>query len=305
MTSLENKAIVVTGSARGIGAAYAQHLAGLGARVIVNDIAQDLVDTQVKHIVDAGGIAAGYVADVSDAEAAEALIAFCVETFGAIDGLVNNAGIMFVGPATDFDAAKTKKLFEVNVLGTIYCGVAALRRMIEQGSGTIVNVTSGAHMGLPDTAIYGASKGAIASLTYDWATDVHESGVRVNAVSPMAGTQMAEGVLRQQSVVGDELERKLAAFPKPEANAPVVSYLLSDLSKHLNGQVVRIDGEELSLVSRPAVQRPILSNAEWTTERVAEAFDGTLTARAMPLGLLELDGDYHFAPLGNYRVKAS
>jgi len=305
MISLQDKAIVVTGSARGIGAAYAQQIAALGARVLVNDVSQELVDLQVQRILDAGGVAAGYMADVSNAEAADALIAHCVETFGVIDGLVNNAGIMFVGPATDLDAARTKKLFEVNVLGTVFCGVAALRRMLAQGHGVVVNVTSGAHMGLPDTAIYGASKGAIASLTYDWATDVQGSGVRVNAVSPMAGTQMAEGVLRQQSVAGDDLERRLAAFPKPEANAPVVSYLLSDRSSHLNGQVVRIDGEELSVVSRPAVQRPVLSNAEWTVERVADAFDETLSARAMPLGLLELAGDYRFAPLGNYRVKAS
>lgn len=305
MSSLNNKAIVVTGSARGIGAAYAQHIAALGARVLVNDVSQELVDVRVQCIEDAGGIAAGYVADVSDAEQADALIAYCVETFGVIDGLVNNAGIMFVGPATDLDAAKTKKLFEVNVLGTIYCGVAALRRMLEQRHGVVVNVTSGAHMGLPDTAIYGASKGAIASLTYDWATDVRDTGVRVNAVSPMAGTQMAEGVLKQQAVVGEDLARKLAAFPKPEANAPVVSYLLSDRSSHLNGQIVRIDGADLSIVSRPAVQRPVLTRTEWTDDLVAEAFDETLTARAMPLGLLELDGDFRFAPLGNYRVKAS
>jgi len=302
MSSLQGKAIVITGAARGIGAAYAQHIVQRGARVVVNDVSQDLVDQQVSRIIADGGTATGYVADVSDAEAAHALIDHCVQTFGAIDGLINNAGIMFVGPSTDLDAARAKKLFEVNVLGTIHCGVAAMRRMIEQGHGVIVNVTSGSHMGLPDTAVYGASKGAIASLTYDWAVDLHGTGVRVNAISPMAGTQMAEGVLKQQSFTGAEFEQKLASFPTPASNAPVVSYLLSDQSSHLNGQVVRIDGTDLSLVSRPAVLRPVLTHAEWTDELVAEAFEKTLSNLAMPLGLLQLEGNYQFAPLSNYRV---
>lgn len=304
MTRTEGKAVVITGSGGGIGAAYADHLAATGVRVVINDVSQEAVDRQVARIVEAGGTATGLVADVSDADAAEALIEKCVSSFGAIDGLVNNAGIMFVGPSTDLDAARTKRLMEINVLGTIYCGTHAMRRMLAQGSGSIVNVTSGAHMGLANTAVYGASKGAVASLTYDWAADVAGTGVRVNAVSPMAGTQMAADVLKLRGLSVDERAQELAAFPRPEANAPVVSYLISDRSSHLNGQIVRIDGDDLSVVSRPSILQPVITRSDWTDERVAEAFDDTLSALAMPVGLLSVHGDFRFTPVSNYRIKS-
>lgn len=304
MTRTEGKAVVITGSGGGIGAAYADHLAATGVRVVINDVSQEAVDRQVARIVEAGGTATGLVADVSDADAAEALIEKCVSSFGAIDGLVNNAGIMFVGPSTDLDAARTKRLMEINVLGTIYCGTHAMRRMLAQGSGSIVNVTSGAHMGLANTAVYGASKGAVASLTYDWAADVAGTGVRVNAVSPMAGTQMAADVLKLRGLSVDEHAQELAAFPRPEANAPVVSYLISDRSSHLNGQIVRIDGDDLSVVSRPSILQPVITRSDWTDERVAEAFDDTLSALAMPVGLLSVHGDFRFTPVSNYRIKS-
>nr|WP_199906830.1 SDR family oxidoreductase [Aeromicrobium chenweiae] len=159
MTALQGKSVVITGSGGGIGAASARLAAREGASVVVNDLDQAAVDAVVGQIERDGGRAVGVVANVADASDAERIVDTCVEAFGVIDGLVNNAGIMFVGPSDDLDAERTRRLIEVNVLGAIFCGVHAMRRMKAQGFGSIVNVTSGAHMGLSNTAVYGASKG--------------------------------------------------------------------------------------------------------------------------------------------------
>lgn len=287
MSSLNGRAVVITGSGGGIGAACARLAAREGAAVVVNDLSAEAVEEVVRSITSAGGAAVGAPGDVSDSAQAEAIIERCVSAFGSINGLVNNAGIMIISEPDDLDEARARRLLEVNVLGSVFCGVAAMRRMRAQGSGAIVNVTSGAHMGLRASSIYGASKGAIASLTYGWATDLAGTGIRVNAVSPMAGTQMAADVLAFQRLDA----ARVAAFPTAEDNAPVVAFLLSDLSERLNGQVIRIDAGEISVIGRPAIIRPSVSQDQWDTEGVAKAFDSTLNAHLNPLGLLQVSGD--------------
>lgn len=299
MAALAQKAVVITGSGGGIGAAYARLAAREGASVVVNDLDQAAIDDVVGAIKADGGHAVGVAANVADASDAETIVETCVEAFGSIDGLVNNAGVMFVGPSDDLEPERIRRLFEVNVLGSIFCGVHAMRRMKAQGSGSIVNVTSGAHMGLSNTAVYGASKGAIASLTYDWATDLVGTGVRVNAVSPMAGTQMAADVLLFRGVVDNDLDNRLSVFPTAEDNAPVVGYLLSDASSHLNGQVVRIDGRELSIVGRPAILRPSATASAWDVSSIAEAFAGELAGLVNPPGLLQITGDFTYSLVKN------
>lgn len=287
MSSLSGKAVVITGSGGGIGAACARLASREGAAVVVNDLSAEAVEEVVRSITSAGGAAVGAPGDVSDPAQADAIIERCVRAYGSIDGLVNNAGIMIISEPDDIDEARARRLLEVNVLGSVFCGVAAMRRMRAQGSGAIVNVTSGAHMGLRASSIYGASKGAIASLTYGWAADLAGTGIRVNAVSPMAGTQMAADVLAFQRLE----PARIAAFPTAEDNAPVVMFLLSDLSERLNGQVIRIDAGEISVIGRPAIMRPSVSQDHWDTEGVAEAFASTLNAHLNPLGLLQVSGD--------------
>ncbi len=290
MSSLNGKSIVITGSGGGIGAAYAHLVAREGASVVVNDLDQQAVDATVVSIEAAGGRAIGVVGSVAVAAQAEGLIDACVDTFGSIDGLVNNAGLMIIAEPDDFDESRTRQLLEVNVLGSIFCGVRAMRHMRRQGSGVIVNVTSGAHMGLGASSIYGASKGAIASLTYGWATDLAGTGIRVNAVSPMAGTQMAADVLQFQGVDA----RRLSGFPAPADNAPLVAYLLCDASAHVNGQVIRIDAGEISVIGRPAIIRPSVAQDTWDVDGVAKAFENCLNEQLNPIGLLQVTGDFAY-----------
>jgi NAD(P)-dependent dehydrogenase (short-subunit alcohol dehydrogenase family) len=208
------------------------------------------------------------------------LINRCLEEYGRLDGLVNNAGIIRVARPEEMREADYRDLIEVNVLGPCYCGTHAMRHMIKEGHGVIVNVTSGAQAGSPLLAGYSASKGAIASLTFSWAMDLAGTGVRVNAISPMADTRMFDPKLRV-----DEAAAGQPPGPQPDDNAPVVVYLLSDSSQHLNGQVIRIDGTRLSLMTHPAILEPVLSAGEWTVAAIAEAFRSQLDAHVVGLGV--------------------
>lgn len=261
---LTGKAVVVTGAGRGLGAAYARLAAAEGARVVVND-----VDGAAARVV-ATGIGAQAVADDSDIaswEGAGALVSRCREEFGSIDGLVNNAGIFRLADPFSQDPEEFRAVVEVNLLGTAYCGLRAIRAMRDQGGGSVVNVTSGSHLGYPDVGAYGASKGGVASLTYCWAADLAGTGVRVNAVSPNAHTRMAEAY---EEYLGARARGQNIGKP-PEDNAPAVVFLLSDAAAGITGQVVRVDGAELSLMSRPAVLPPLVRMTEPSVAAVAAA----------------------------------
>jgi NAD(P)-dependent dehydrogenase (short-subunit alcohol dehydrogenase family) len=280
MGVLDGKAVIVTGAGRGLGAAYAVHAAEHGASVVVNDVDVTEARQVVGTIVDSGGQAVAHIADVSSWPAAEGLVARCVDQFGRLDGLVNNAGIIRVGRPETMGENDYRDLLHVNVLGSCYCGTHAMRRMLHQGSGVIVNVTSGAQAGSSLLAAYSASKGAIASLTYAWALDLADTGVRVNAIAPMAETRMFDPKLRS-----DQPAPGQPAGPQPIDNAPVVVYLLSDESEHLNGQVVRIDGNRLSLMSHPSILEPVLTAERWTVDSITEAFRDRLDEHSVPLGV--------------------
>jgi NAD(P)-dependent dehydrogenase (short-subunit alcohol dehydrogenase family) len=279
--SLAGKAVAITGAGRGLGAAYARLAAAEGAAVLVNDVDRAQAVEVVDQIRAAGGRAEADASDIATWSGAGRLVEHCAEAFGAIDGLVNNAGIFRMARPREQDPATFRAVIEVNLLGTAYCGLHAIAAMLDQGRGSIVNVTSGAHAGSLSMAAYGASKGGVASLTYCWAADLADTGVRVNAVSPNANTRMAQEFER---FLGDQAQGQ-NIDKSAESNAPAVVYLLSDASAAVNGQVVRIDGDELSLMSHPTVLGKGLRNPQWTVEDVARAFSTELAAQAQPLGL--------------------
>ncbi|KAA9160079.1 SDR family NAD(P)-dependent oxidoreductase [Amycolatopsis acidicola] len=273
--SLAGKVIVVTGAARGLGRAYAARLAARGARVVVNDVAG--VADVVEQLRLAGATAFGCAGSVADPDTAETLVGTCLREFGRIDGLVNNAGVRPEGWSWEEDPEITRRTVEVNLLGTLHCGAAALKAMVRQGSGSIVNVSSRAQAGIPRSATYAATKGAVASLTYSWALDV-PPGVRVNAIAPQArgtGTRRPGTVFRPEE-------------PEPEAIAPLVTYLLSDAAARVNGQVVRLIGRPagmaLGVVKHPRGARVLTDPGGWTEEAIAAAFAGDLGPDLEPVG---------------------
>jgi NAD(P)-dependent dehydrogenase (short-subunit alcohol dehydrogenase family) len=285
---LDGKPVVVTGAGRGLGLAYARAAALEGAHVVVNDIDADLCHSIAMAINNSGGTAVASNADVSSWEEAEGLIDFCVAEFGGIHGLVNNAGLFSMALPGEMTATDLADLWRVNVSGVAACGTFAIRRMTAEASGSIVNVVSGAHFGMKYMAADGATKGAVASLTYAWALELEDTGVRVNAISPLARTRMGESAANffEKHDLGTV---HLGQTPDASANAPVVVFLLSDAASRLNGQLVRIEGRQLALVSHPAVLDPIIISDEgWRPETIAATFEGVLSDRLVPTGMAPL-----------------
>lgn len=287
MEMLTGKCVVITGSGRGIGAACARGAARQGAAVIVNDIDAEAAEQTAEQIRSAGGRAHACPADVSDWAEAGRLIETCLSEYGRIDGLVNNAALFHYAPVTAIDPAAARALTDVNVLGPIHATGHAVGYMLAQGSGSIVNVVSGAHMGMASMGLYAATKGAVASMVYSWAIELEGTGVRVNGLSPFGRTRMTVGAEAMQNP--EEHARHLAQLPEPEANSPVVEYLLSDRARDVSGQLVRIDRGDLQLYTHPALLLPAATRPDWTAEAVAEAFDRDLKHRLVPCGVLGME----------------
>lgn len=264
---LEGKAIVVTGAGRGIGRALALAIAQQGASVVVNNRTLALAQEVATRIRDAGGIAVANGASVENWGESAELIAQCEGEFGKIDGLVNNAALFASAAPDEMSEVQIRELVDTNLLGTVFCGIHAMRAMRRRGRGSIVNTTAGSQMGNELVSIYGATKGAVASLTYCWAIDLRADGIRVNAVWPFADTRLA-------------LQRPARLRPKnppaPESNAPLVVYLLSDLSAAITGQVLVSRGKLLAIASHPAVSSARAMADEWSVETVATAFASIL-----------------------------
>lgn len=286
MTRLDGKAIIITGAGQGIGAAHARLAARLGARVLLTDVDGAGVQTVAREITRAGGRALAVQADIVHPDTPDLLVARCIEAFGTISGLMNNAGVLLPGKLEEMTRDDLVTSFEVNVLGTAACTQAVVRALRARGlAGSIVNTTSGSHAGDVALGAYAASKGAVASLTYTWAMELRETPIRVNAISPLAGTRMAQrnrALLAEQSVAR---EVTYTALPEPEVNAPVACYLASDAAREIHGQIVRIAGDELSLVTHPMIAAPVL-RGRWDIDAVAQAFETTLKREQQRLGLV-------------------
>jgi len=241
--SLEGRVALVTGAARGIGAATALALAEAGARVALVDRDAEGIDKTADAIGRAGSDALAIPADVTDAPAIERAVDTVMAEWGRLDVLVNNAGIVrdaTLGKVSDDDWTAT---LDVNLRGTMIGTRAALRPMRAAGSGRILSATSVvARMGNYGQTAYAASKAGIIGLTRAWARELGPLGITANAVAPgFIDTEMARGV--PEKVLSTLLERTAARrLGRPEEVAAVYVFLASDLASFINGAVVGVDG---------------------------------------------------------------
>ena len=241
---LAGKVALVTGGSRGIGRAVAEALAREGAAVAVaagRDLAAAEETATAVRALGVGGIP--LQGDVSAAAQADALVAATLGQWGRLDLLVNNAGITRDGLLMRMDEGDWDAVVDVNLKGAFLCTRAALKPMVRQRSGCIVNITS--VMGLRGSAgqaNYAAAKSGMIGLTKSAAWEVASRGIRVNAVAPgFITTRMTEGL--PQGVTAEALKRiPLGRFGRPEDVAGVVVFLCSEAAGYITGQVVVVDG---------------------------------------------------------------
>lgn len=251
MGKLDGKIAIITGAARGLGAAYAKAFATEGARVCVSDVLDP--STTVAAIESSGGKAIGVKADVTDMSACENLVAQTVEAFGGVDVLVNNAALFVDIPRRtflDIDSDEWDKVMAVNVRGSFNCAKAVVPVMRDRGAGSIINISSSTAMkGIPFTLHYVTSKGAIIAMTRALAREEGAHNIRVNALAP--GLTLSEAVVEQDEVFApyNEMSIKGRAFKREQTPDDLIGaalFLASDDSSFVTGQTMVIDGGDVA-----------------------------------------------------------
>jgi NAD(P)-dependent dehydrogenase (short-subunit alcohol dehydrogenase family) len=247
---LEGKVAIVTGAGGGIGRAHALALAREGARVVVNDLGTDrhgggrgaeAADAVVAEIRAAGGEAVASYDSVATREGADGIVWTALSRLGAVDVLVNNAGILRDRTLLNMAEDDFDRVLDVHLRGTFLCMQAAARAMKLQGrGGRIVNTTSlSGLLGNFGQANYGAAKAGVYALTRVGALELEKAGIAVNAVAPVALTRMTSDLAMMKGAT----ERDLG----PQFVAPVVVFLASHLADGITGQVVGVQGGKVFL----------------------------------------------------------
>ena len=244
MTGVAGKTILVTGASSGLGAHFAQTLAGDGARVILAARSRDKTAALVEAIRSTGGLGEAVVMDVSDPDSVAQAFA---QIEGRIDGLVNNAGVTATGPAIDANPADFGAVLDTNVKGVFHVAQAAARRMRESGGGSIVNVASILGFRVAgNVAAYTTSKAAVVLLTQALALEWARFGIRVNALCP----GYVETPLNRDFFAGEAGQALIRRIPQrrlgqlSDLDAPL-RLLLSEEAAYMTGSSIVVDGGHL------------------------------------------------------------
>jgi NAD(P)-dependent dehydrogenase (short-subunit alcohol dehydrogenase family) len=300
---LKDKVAVVTGAARGIGRDIALLMATCGARVVVNDYGGSETgagtttapaDEVVTEIRRGGGQAVGSYESVATMAGGERIVQTALDTFGRIDVVVNNAGILRDRMIFNMSEEEWDAVINTHLKGSFAVTRAAAPHMRAQKSGRFINMTSTSGLvGNVGQANYAAAKLGIVGLTRVTALDMARYNVTANCISPFAWTRMI-------GTIPTETEAQKARVEKikkmsPAHIAPVAAFLASDHAKDINGQIFGVRGKEIMLFGH---HRPVMRvhHAEgWTVERLAEIFPGTMQHHMIPL---ETSGQYfNYDPL--------
>lgn len=250
--SLAGKTAIVTGAARGIGAACARAFAEHGANVVLGDVLEDqCAETAANISADTGAATLSVSADVSDPADCAALLAACTDRFDGCDILLNNAGIIVPGSILDATIEDFDRVIAVNLRGTFLLSRLVARHMVERGTkGAIINMSStNAVVTIPDQMPYAASKGGVQQMTRAMAMALAPHDIRVNAIGP--GTILTD--MLKVVIADDEARRTILSrtpmgrIGGPEEVASVAVFLASDYASYLTGETIFPDGGRLSL----------------------------------------------------------
>jgi NAD(P)-dependent dehydrogenase (short-subunit alcohol dehydrogenase family) len=256
MSRLQDDTAIVTGGASGIGKAICHRFAREGAEVALLDIDVEAAEATVQEIEEEGGTVSFFECDLRDGDQVHATVAAVEDTFGALDILINNAGVAHVGTVEETTEADLDRLYAVNVKGVYHCLQAGVEAMTESGGGAIVNIASVAStMGIPERFAYSMTKGAVLTMTYSVACDYVDQGIRCNAVSPARiHTPFVDGFLednypdRTEEMFEQLSETQpIGRMGEPEEVAGLCCYLCSDEAEFITGSNMPIDGGFVTL----------------------------------------------------------
>ena len=253
--NLDGRVAIVTGAARGFGAAIARRVAEAGATVVVADVREAEAESAAARITaETGRVCEGRAVDIADEDSVEALFAAAESRHGAIDVLVNNAGVFSNYYVRDMPAEEWSRIIAVNVTGTFLCSRAAASSMIRRGKGVIVNIASVDALSPSAEGMvhYTTSKHAIAGFTKSLAMELAPSGVRVNAVCPGASiTEGAMALISAGAPEGIDVEAQwdgivartpLGRLCDPDEIGRAVVFLASDMASFVTGVLLPVDG---------------------------------------------------------------
>ncbi|MDG4765829.1 SDR family NAD(P)-dependent oxidoreductase [Solwaraspora sp. WMMD406] len=274
--SLDGKVAIVTGSGRGLGLAYAQQLARQGASVVVNDVDADTAAQAVAAIEAAGGRAVAVVAPVGPTETAQALVTAAVDSFGRLDIVVTNAGVLrdtvlWKMSDDDFDT-----VIDVHLRGTFTTVREAVRHMRQAGDGgriICVGSPTGQRGNFGQTN-YAAAKAGIVGMVRTWALELKRAGITANTVVPVAATAMTATVPYFAAAVRADAQggpmpaffRHDLGFGTADDVAGLVAFLGSDAAAEVTGQVIGVGGDRIQIWTHPEAATTAYREGGWTYE---------------------------------------
>lgn len=291
---LDGRVAIVTGAGRSLGRAYALALAAAGASVVVNDVDADSAGAVVDEIRAAGGSATAAVAAVGSTAAAEQLVRAAVDTFGRLDILVANAGVLRDRVLWKMSDEEFDLVVETHLRGTFTCARAAASFLREQGEGgRIVLIGSPAgQFGSFGQTNYAAVKAGIVAMARTWSLELARADITVNtvvptALSPMTATIPAYAQAWQDHLAGlpvaPELRRE-KALGTPDDVAPLVVWLASERAAHVTGQAIGIGGDRLTLYAHPQVLDTDHRDGGWSADEIDRAWADRFASQAQHSG---------------------
>jgi len=288
---LEGKVVIVTGSGRGIGREMALQMAGQGARVVVNDVGvsvsgdaddEDPGREVVEAIRAAGGEAVLSRDSVAEWDSAQRIIEQALDSFGRIDAVVNNAGILRDRIFHQMSPEEFDAVIKVHLYGGFYMSRAAITHFREQKSGAFVHMTSTSGLiGNLGQANYAAAKLGIVGLSKSIALDGARYGVRSNCIAPFAWSRMVGSIPAADPAQAARVEKIKSMTPAPIA--AMATFLASDAAASVNGQIFTVRKNEVFLMSQPRPIRSLHRAEGWTPESLAEHLLPAFAPSFLPL----------------------
>ncbi len=275
MGLLDGKVAAITGAGGGIGRTHALLFASEGARVVVNDVGgsrdgsggdQSMAQQVADEIRQAGGEAVVHTADISRREGAESLIRTAIDSYGKLDVLVNNAGILRDKTLRKMTDEMWDSVIQVHLTGSFLCLRAAAQHMIERGEGgAIINTSSvSGLMGNFGQTNYSAAKAGVYGLTRTAAIELKKYRITVNALAPVAHTRMTEDLPMMQAMPNSE---NLLA---PEHVSPAALFLASELARDITGQVLAVEGKRVFLFKMIQTDACLPRGESWTAQEIRD-----------------------------------